>query len=229
MDLIMKIAALGDSIIKGVLFTQEENGRGHYSLSDYNLLDHIANYLKCETINLGKMGCTISAVERILEHQLEHLRDVKYTLLCYGGNDSDYDWNAIANNPTEKHLPRTSIAEFEKTYVRIIDKVRGMGCTPVILSLPPMNAKVYFEYICKQFDPQQRKNVLKWLKGSTDTIWAGHELYNDAVRRVAEWTDTQIVDLTSTLLRQKNFLCEDGIHPNNNGYQMIAKSILNVI
>lgn len=229
MDIIMKIAALGDSIIKGVLFTQEENGRGHYSLSDHNILYHIAEYLKCETINLGKMGCTISAGERILERQAENFKDVKYALLCYGGNDSDYDWNAIANNPTADHLPRTSLSIFEKTYARIVDKVRNMGCVPVILSLPPMNSEVYFEHISKHLNPNQKKNLLKWLKGSTDTIWAGHELYNDAVKRVAAETDTMIIDLTTALLRQKNYLCEDGIHPNNKGYQIIAKSILSVI
>lgn len=104
-----------------------------------------------------------------------------------------------------------------------------MGYTPLVLSLPPMNAHCYFDHFTRQFDEQQKKNVLKWLKGNIDTIWAGHELYNDAVKRIAEATDAHLVDVTSALLRQKDYLCADGIHPNNKGYHLIAKSILSAM
>ena len=50
----MKLVALGDSIVKGVLFSQEENGRWHYALSDHNMVDYVADQLHCEAINLGK-------------------------------------------------------------------------------------------------------------------------------------------------------------------------------
>ena len=229
MNLVMKLVALGDSIIKGVLFSEEENGRGHYSLSEQNIVNHIADSLHCETINLGKMGSTIENGERILERYTEHMDGANYVVLCYGGNDSDYDWNAIAKCPNGEHHPKTSLSTFEKTYIRIINKVRNMGYTPLVLSLPPMNAHCYFDHFTRQFDEQQKKNVLKWLKGNIDIIWAGHELYNDAVKRIAEATDAHLVDVTSALLRQKDYLCADGIHPNNKGYHLIAKSILSAM
>jgi lysophospholipase L1-like esterase len=226
MNWIMKIAALGDSIIKGVLFNKEENGRIHYSLSDRNIVDRVANGLHGEVLNLGKMGCTIEAGERILERNLARLEGARYVLLCYGGNDSDYDWNAIANSPESEHYPKTPLRIFEKTYMRVVNKVREMGYIPVIMSLPPMDAQRYFDFFTSTFSDVQKSNVLEWLKGSVETIWAGHELYNDAVKRVANATDCVLVDCTTTLGDGKGYLCEDGIHPNLAGQSKIASIIL---
>lgn len=225
----MKLVALGDSIVKGVLFSQEENGRWHYALSDHNMVDYVADQLHCEAINLGKMGCTIENGERILSRSTERLDGANYVLMCYGGNDSDYNWKAIADCPEAEHHPKTPLSIFEKTYVRVINKVKEMGYTPLILTLPPINAQQYFEHFTQHFDEGQKKNVLKWLKGNIDTIWAGHELYNDVVKRVAIATNTRLIDVNSALLRQKDYLCEDGIHPNNKGQFLIAKSILSAI
>ncbi len=226
LDLIMKLTALGDSIIKGVLFTQEENGKGHYSMSDQNIADRVAAGLHCEVLNLGKMGCTIETGERILDRYLSRLQGTKYVLMCYGGNDSDYDWKAIANNPEVEHLPNTSLRLFEKTYVRIINKVRDIGYIPLIMSLPPMDAQSYFDFVTTTYTDVQKSNVMKWLKGSVETIWAGHELYNDAVKRVANTTDSMLVDVTTTLGHGKGYLCADGIHPNLAGQSKIASIIL---
>ena len=226
MDLIMKFAALGDSIIKGVLFNQEENGLGHYSLSDRNIVDRVAERLHSEVLNLGKMGCTIEVGERILERHLTRLDGAQYVLMCYGGNDSDYDWKAIADHPEGEHYPKTPLRVFEKTYMRVVNKVRELGYTPLIMSLPPMDAQQYFNFFTSTFSEVQKSNVLKWLKGSINTIWAGHELYNDAVKRVANATDCVLVDCTTTLGDGKGYLCEDGIHPNLAGQSQIASIIL---
>jgi lysophospholipase L1-like esterase len=226
MDLIMKLAALGDSIIKGVLFTPEENGFGHYSLSDHNIADLVADNLHCEVVNLGKMGCTIETGERILERHINSLEGTKYVLMCYGGNDSDYDWKAIADHPDREHHPKTPLRIFEKTYARIVNKVRDMGYTPLVMSLPPMDAQQYFDFFTSTFTEEQKANVLKWLKGSTETIWAGHELYNDAVKRIADATNSTLVDVTTSLGNGKGYLCADGIHPNLAGQSKIASIIL---
>lgn len=225
----MKLVALGDSIVKGVLFSQEENGRWHYALSDHNMVDYVADQLHCEAINLGKVGCTIENGERILSRSTERMDGANYVLMCYGGNDSDYNWKAIADFPEAEHHPKTPLSIFEKTYVRVINKVKEMGYTPLVLTLPPINAQQYFEHFTQHFDEGQKKNVLKWLKGNIDTIWAGHELYNDVVKRVTTATNTRLIDVNSALLRQKDYLCEDGIHPNNKGQFLIAKSILSAI
>lgn len=226
MDSVKKLAALGDSIIKGVLFTKEANGRGHYSLSDNNIVDRVANNLRCEVVNLGKMGCTIEVGERILDHHIGTLDGTKYVLMCYGGNDSDYDWKAISNDPSIAHTPKTPLHIFEKTYMRIVKKVQEMGYTPLIMSLPPMDAQQYFDFFTYTFTDVQKSNVMKWLNGKISTILVGHELYNDAVKRVANTTDCVLIDCTTTLGDGKGYLCEDGIHPNLVGQSKIANIIL---
>ena len=226
MELSKKVVALGDSIIKGVLYNQEANGRGHYSLSDQNIVDRVAAGLHSDALNLGKMGCTIEAGERILNRYLPQLEGSKYVLMCYGGNDSDYDWKAIADHPDREHHPKTPLRIFEKTYARIVNKVRDMGYTPLVMSLPPMDAQQYFDFFTSTFTEEQKANVLKWLKGSTETIWAGHELYNDAVKRIADATNSILVDVTTSLGNGKGYLCADGIHPNLAGQSKIASIIL---
>lgn len=229
MDIMMKLVALGDSIMKGVLLTKEDNGALHYALSDRSIADYMAEKLQTEVINLGKMGCTVQIGENILNRHIEHLDGAKYVIMCYGGNDSDYDWRAIADSPQEEHLPRTPLRVFEKTYTRIINKVRDMGFVPVVLSLPPIDSQSYFDFITASFTTQQKNNVFTWLKGSVDTIWAGHELYNDAVKRVAASADVKWIDLSSGFIRRQNFLCHDGIHPNLYGYRLIANTIASAL
>lgn len=225
MDTKKKLVALGDSILKGVLFTKEENGHVHYSLSDHNIVDRVASKLHSDVLNLGKMGCTIDVGERILHRYQDRLQEAKYVIMCYGGNDSDYNWRAIADNPFGEHQAKTTIGVFEKTYARMIQKLREIGCTPLILSLPAMDTQQYFEYLTSAFNDDQKKNVLRWLHGSVDTIWAGHELYNDAIKRIAQTTNTQLIDITVPLQKDKVYLCADGIHPNMQGQAAIADII----
>lgn len=221
-----KLVALGDSILKGVLFNQDLDGRMHYSLSERGIVDRVADVMHFDAINLGKMGCTITIGERIVDRNIGKLVGAKYALMCYGGNDSDYDWLSIANDPSATHHPRTALDEFEKTYERLVNKVRNIGLTPIILSLPPMNPQVYFDFFSANFTQQQKNNVLSWLKGSVDTIFAGHELYNEAVRRVAKATDCLLVDITHALGDGSGLLCQDGIHPNCEGQYQIANIII---
>ena len=182
--------------------------------------------MHCEVMNLGKMGCTVEAGERILERYIDTLDGTKYVLMCFGGNDSDYNWKAIADSPKEKHYPKTLLRTFEKTYARVINKVREMGFTPLIMSLPPMDAQQYFDFFTSTFTEEQKSNVMKWLKGSVNTIWAGHELYNDAVKRVASATDCVLIDCTTSLGDGKGYLCKDGIHLNQAGQSKIASIII---
>ena len=82
-----KIIALGDSIIKGVVLNIEQSGKMHYALSDHSIADQLASRKGMEAVNLGKMGCTIEAGERILDHHLPSIENAEYAILCYGGND----------------------------------------------------------------------------------------------------------------------------------------------
>ena len=224
----MKLVALGDSIIKGVL-VQSEGERSRYSLADKSIVECCAEKLGGESLNLGKMGCTIEAGERILNRCLDKMSGAQYVLLEYGGNDSDYNWQEIAESPEKEHFPRTRLEVFEQVYERVINKIKEMGAIPLVLSLPPMDAERYFAFFSQKWEEGFRANVMRWLGGSTNTIMSGHELYNLATMRVAQRTGTQWIDVTSGLLKDHNFrayLCDDGIHPNERGQRMIAEAVL---
>ena len=224
----MKLVALGDSIIKGVL-VQSEGERSRYSLADKSIVECCAEKLGGESLNLGKMGCTIEAGERILNRYLDKMSGAQYVLLEYGGNDSDYNWQEIAEAPEKEHFPRTRLEVFEQVYERVINKIKEMGAIPLVLSLPPMDAERYFAFFSQKWEDGFRANVMRWLGGSTNTIMSGHELYNLATIRIAQRTGAQWVDVTSGLLKGHNFrayLCDDGIHPNERGQRMIAEAVL---
>lgn len=220
-----KIIALGDSIIKGVVLNIESNGKLHYAMSDRNIVDQVANKTNHEAINLGKMGCTIETGERILDRHLGNIENAQYALLCYGGNDSDYNWRAIAQSPRGEHQPKTPISVFEKTYARIIDKVRQAGLTPIVMSMPAMDAERYYQFFTSVFSDEEKRNVSRWLKNGTDAIWAGHELYNDAIKRVAAATDAMLVNVSKAFSQPDKYLCIDGIHVNAMGQTKIAAVI----
>lgn len=224
----MKLVALGDSIIKGVL-VQSEGERSRYSLADKSIVECCAEKLGGESLNLGKMGCTIEAGERILDRYLDKMSGARYVLLEYGGNDSDYNWQEIAEAPEKEHFPRTRLEVFEEVYERVVCKIKQMGAIPLVLSLPPMDAERYFAFFSQKWEDGFRANVMRWLGGSTNTIMSGHELYNIATMRVAQRTGAQWVDVTSGLLKDHNFrayLCDDGIHPNERGQRLIAEAVL---
>lgn len=220
-----KIIGLGDSLIKGVVMNVEETGRMHYALADHSIAELLASSKHMEAVNLGKMGCTIEAGERILDHHLPSIENAEYAILCYGGNDSDYNWRAIAANPQAEHQPKTAIGVFEKTYARIIGKVKAAGITPVVMSLPPMDSAKYYDFFTSVFSSEEKRNVSRWLKGGASAIEAGHELYNDAVKRVAASADALLVDVSSAMKEPSRYLCADGIHINAHGQQIIADLI----
>lgn len=71
-------------------------------------------------------------------------------------------------------------------------------------------------------------HIFKWMKGNTQFLTNWHERYNIEVFKLAINNDISIIDITSKFLEQKDyrvFLCEDGIHPNEEGHKLIADSI----
>ena len=60
-------------------------------------------------------------------------------------------------------------------------------------------------------------------------IYRWHESYNMAVCRIALSQRVPLIDIRSAFLERKNYqslLCEDGIHPNEEGHAMISSVIL---
>ena len=98
---------------------------------------------------------------------------------------------------------------------------------PVLLSLQPIDSIKYFDYISKKLNTD---NILKWREVNKQFLTNWHERYNIEVFKLAINKDIPIIDITSKFLEIKNYsnlllLCDDGIHPNEKGYKIIAEAI----
>lgn len=85
-----------------------------------------------------------------------------YVLIEFGGNDCDFDWNAVAESPASDHRPKTELTRFTDTLGRCVESVRRIGKKPILMTLPPLVAPRYFSKI-SDGDSEKGKNILKWL------------------------------------------------------------------
>lgn len=130
----IRIAALGDSLTKGVILTDQNR----YSIADCSFMDIISNELDTSVCNYGKFGCTVSFGNNVIDRHKDEITNSDYTFIEYGGNDCDFDWMKIADSPNEEHEAKTTLNSFKKQFASLISRVRELGSTPVIISLPPI-------------------------------------------------------------------------------------------
>lgn len=218
-----KFVLFGDSITRGVIFDET---KGRYVISDNNFCNIMKDKVSGEIYNEGKFGSTITRGERKLQTDvMKNNPDI--VLVEFGGNDCDFDWDDIAKNPDSEHHPKTELSLFEKSLKKIIGVLKLNNIVPVLMTLPPLDANRYFQWVSK-YDENNEKNILTWL-GSVDKIYWWHERYNSGIIEVAEETGTNIIDVRGAFLKNEDYrkyLCKDGIHPNLEGHKIIADKIL---
>lgn len=222
----IKIAALGDSITKGVVLNKENN----YSVLEESFIGLLRERVGIEIDNYGKFGCTINYAHHFVDRHPEEIASAKYTLLEYGGNDCDFYWKRIALDPNGDHHPKTSLEAFGESFIGLIEKVRSLGSTPLILSLPPIDSEAYFNFFSKDMSNEQKANILGWMGGEKGAIARWHDSYNNLLFDIAEKTSTPIINITHSFDNYSGdwraLICADGIHPNSEGHRLIASSIL---
>ena len=223
-----RIAALGDSITKGVVL----NDQNRYSAAEQSFLDILSSELDLRVDNYGKFGCTVSYGNSVLERHAADIADSDYTFIEYGGNDCDFDWIKIAQDPHGEHKARTPLEEFTEELSSLVAKIKGLGSIPVLITLPPILSETYFSYISRSMSYEQKNNIKEWLGGDVGIIARWHESYNRALFQVANQKHTQILDITTPFDTFRGDLtslyCADGIHPNARGHKLIAHTIINM-
>ena len=216
------ICILGDSIAKGVVFDAQRN---RYTIANNNLGKQLAEMYDCSVTNLSKFGNTVTDGLARFEKQKDSLAECKTVIMNFGGNDSDFSWQEISAAPDELHQPKTPIDIFEQTYLKLIERVRKCGFTPVLLNLPPVDHTRYFAWISRELNAD---NILKWLGGTSAFIYRWHEQYSVAVHKIAQAANVKLIDNRSAFLQRRDYSCflsDDGIHPNEEGYALIAEAV----
>lgn len=218
-----RIVVYGDSITKGVIFDEE---RQRYTVMEDSFTDLIKKECKGVIHGVGKFGNTIMrAVDKL--HRLVINKKPDIVLLEFGGNDCDFDWEEIAQNPQKEHNPKTELSLFQQTLKETVETIKENNAIPVLMSLPPLDAERYFKWISKN-DPWYAKNILRWLETVSRIYW-WHERYNAAVMRVAEETNSKLIDIRGAFLEKTDYrslISIDGIHPNQSGHKVIARKII---
>ena len=219
--MINSVCIFGDSISNGVVFDETKNKYCFLKESFAFLLE------KCQPIkisNFARFGCTISKGSDIIRNHIKELENFDYTVLEFGGNDCDYDWVEVADNPEARHLCKTPLQQFRDQYISLIELVLENGSKPVLLTLPPIDPKRYFKWVSKGLNAA---NILAFL-GDIQNIFSWQGLYSGVVSELSETFRIPLIDIRSAFLKEKNFneyLCDDGIHPNSKGHLLISKTI----
>ena len=213
----INVVIYGDSIMKGA--TPE--GENRYRSVLPRFLPKLAEKYSLAITNKARFGSTIDRGYALVQKDLNEQNPYRHALVEYGGNDCDFDWQAIAQAPEGEHLPRTSLVDFRHTLEAIVDGLQKVNIKPLLMTLPPIDAERYLSFICR--GGINRANIIKWL-GETQMIYRFQEMYSAAILKVAMQRRLCLVDVRSYFLDKHNYaklISEDGIHPSEEGYALI--------
>lgn len=216
----------GDSVARGVVYDEK---RGRYTLSSVTAAKLVSERLGLSIINRARMGFTVSEGARAIERDLSRGIAAETAIIEFGGNDCDFDWQRISEDPNGLHLPRTSAHEYEEQMSHIVETVQEAGIRPILVTLPPIMADRYFDFIAR--GGLSRENILRWL-GDKNHIYRYHERYSGIINRIAAKYSCKLFDIRSAFLSLWNtsaLFCADGIHPSAEGQKFIGETILSSI
>jgi len=217
---VMELCVFGDSIGKGVVLQSETSRYESIKMNLESLFGRDDIHIK----NYSLFGCTVAKGLSVIKRHACELIDYKSIFLELGGNDCDFIWSEIAENPEKEHVAKTPLAKFAELYKELIEEIRRNGGKPILLTLPPLDPERYFKWVSRGINSE---NIMKWL-GDVNMIYRWQELYNVEVMLLATKLAVPIIDIRSAFLKCNNYcdyLCTDGIHPNTQGYELIYKTI----
>ncbi|MBC7960248.1 MAG: SGNH/GDSL hydrolase family protein [Vallitaleaceae bacterium] len=223
MDKILNVGLFGDSILKGVQINPINK---KYYVCNNIELDILSQKYGLQIKNYSSLGCTVTRGREVLKRRLENNVECDAIIMDYGGNDCDYNWKAISENPQDEHNPNTPLELFTETYCGIIDTLKSKGILPILTTLPPLQPQKFFDWFCRDLN---KNIVLKWL-GEINRIYTHQENYSKAVEKIALETQVPLVDLRGAFMKHGDIdalLCEDGTHPNTLGQKIISNSLSN--
>lgn len=217
-------AIFGDSVGRGVIYDPESDGY----ITDRGFVSMLEGHFGIKSANFTRFGQTTSGGLEMVNKKISKLEGVNVIFLEFGGNDCDFAWREIAEDNTADHLPKVSLGEFIDNYKAIIKTLKDQGKTPVILNLPPIDHKLYFNRISRG---KNAERILSWLDNDTSVIYRWHESYSYALYNIARSERVDHIDIRSAFcgLELSEYLCPDGIHPNEKGHRLIFERILSEI
>jgi len=257
---IKRVVCMGDSGTFGVVahgalrFTYDPT----YSSELELLLNTEGTVKKVEVINSGVIGYSSSQGLRFLKHFVRPWQPDLVTIR-YGINDH---WRQAAHDPLTPrnpilrwsvdqllesrtyqlfvrlqtgrqpgggaplagYEPRVALPEFDYNLRQMVSEARDMGARVVLLTAPlaPISAEILSD----------TRFLERTGYESYEAIVAGHQRYEDVVRKVAADLDVALLDNSRDLQRrgpEKYFTHYDLAHPNGDGHVAIARALADLI
>jgi lysophospholipase L1-like esterase len=206
----------------------DESFHYHFTITPY--LEKLKKMFPVlEIRNRAVFGSCVAKGEKQLEKDLKGTEIGSVALIEFGGNDCNFHWNEIAENPDAEHLPYTTLEKFLDTIEGMARSLKERGVRPVLMTLPPIDAHKYLSFIGR--DGTDCGNILKWL-GDTNMIYRFHEMYSNAIAKLAFEKGYQLIDMRSSFLDKHNYselISEDGIHPSEKGYDLMFRTFAEVL
>lgn len=221
MDGILTARIYGDSLMKGTILCEKNRYRAVMN----ERIRRFSERFGIAVTNRSRFGMTIDRGEGILARDLQSGATATYALIEYGGNDCNFNWAEVANDPSGEHQPAVPLERFCQTFARMVAELRGAGIRPVAMSLPPIDAEKYLRFIGESGVNTGR--VLQWL-GDVQAIYRFHEGYSRAICAMAQKLGVLLCDVRSALLgagSPKELTCEDGLHLTEEGYDLAVEAI----
>ena len=222
-NVVQSIGVWGDSLLKGVVF---DDLKGKYETLKNTVAVQCAKLLGLRVDNNARFGATVTKGCRTLTRALDRGVECDAIVIEYGGNDCDYNWPEVARDPDGPHEPHTPLDDFKRVLRMMIMSVKQKGIQPVLMSLPPLDAGRYFNWITRS--GLDRDNILRFL-GDVGHIYRHQERYSIAVTNLAMEQQCHYIDVRDAFLAQPHLgqlLCSDGIHPNDTGHRVIRETFV---
>jgi len=216
---VTKMYLYGDSLLKATV--PDEQFRYHFHAEELT-----GEYdMPAEVVNRARMGATIRKGLQMVQRDLQRGEQGGFALMGYGGNDCDFDWQAISDDPEADHHPRTELPEFCRLLKETTKMLLSKGIQPVLMTLPPIDAQRYLDFICRRGPDKQR--ILSWL-GDCQMIYRYQELYSDTIADFAARENLPLIPVRRAFLddrRCAQLISADGIHLNMTGYRRLFDTI----
>lgn len=215
----------GDSVAKGVLWSEE---KGRFVSIPHAAASIVSEKTGLSINNRSRIGMTSTEGLRLMCDDVDKGMRAEYAVIEFGGNDCDFLWKEISDDPSAHHDPKTLPEDYESNIKAMIKKARDNCMKPVLMTLPPINSDLYFDFISRG---RSADNILSWL-GDKGHIYRYHERYSAIVARLARECSCRLLDVRSAFLEKwdrSSLFCLDGIHPSEEGQKLMGEAILSGI
>lgn len=222
MDARKEYCVLGDSVILGIVYDEE---KGRYSILRDGPIAEIVRLPHVHVTNMSRMGQTSVQAEEKFRSAVDSGYRADVVVIELGGNDCNFDWRVVSEDPSRNHGPLVPLADFRDSLRSIISIARGSGITPIISTLPPLAPAKFFDWITRE--GLSKANIMSFL-GDISRIYRWQELYSLEAAMVALESGVRLMPLRDVFLAEKEYqknICKDGIHPNAQGQRLIKAAI----